>query len=61
MWGGGIKRNGNYTNVIFPTRQELFPIYGTFIEHNFYYHFVLYNILFTTIWHILYNVTVMCA
>ncbi len=33
MWGGGIKHNGNLTGVLFPTQQELSPIYGNFIGH----------------------------
>ncbi len=33
IWGGGINHNGNFTNVIFPTQQELSPIYGQFFGH----------------------------
>ncbi len=32
MGGGGIKYNGNFTSVIFPTQQEVSRIYGQFME-----------------------------
>ncbi len=34
MWEGVYKKNnGNFTSVIFPTQQEISPIYGQFIGH----------------------------
>ncbi len=33
MCRGGIKHNGNFTSVTFPTQQQLSPIYGQLIGH----------------------------